>query len=177
MYYLRSCFGRFTHPIVWMRCTTPPSQLYDYNHRNHDESHRIYLDWSIYCISPTECQCYTFVCRHNFTLSLQRSLEHSPIAFDVNRWASRGGALLLRNLASTLPCRAFQHLSQCQLLRTQTELLADSISYPVPAEMTRSEPDRWTADEPHSSMMVMARHSTIAGCEGGSLGMLEFGSG
>ena len=115
--------------------------------------------------------------RRGWILPPHPRLEHRAVALNVNRWTPSSGALLLRNFTSTLPGGALQHLGQGQLLRTQTELLADGISYPVSAKIMRSEPLRLIAGEPYSSMMVIARHSMIAGCEGGSLGMPDTGSG
>ena len=53
--------------------------------------------------------------------------EDSAIALDVDRRTGRGGPLLLRNLASALPRRALEDLSQSELIRSHAGLLANLV--------------------------------------------------
>ena len=105
-------------------------------------------------------------------------LKHGPVTHNLDRRTARLRPPPLRYLPPPLPRRAFQHLCQGKLLRCKREFLADGNSDPI------TNVQHWMSvlyidGEDfliYSSITVIARHSTIAGCDGGTLGSPDTGS-
>jgi hypothetical protein len=58
--------------------------------------------------------------------------EDGPITLNLNRRSPRFGPQLLCDLSTAFPSRAFQDLSECQLLAIKPQTLADCIRRTIP---------------------------------------------
>lgn len=116
-------------------------------------------------------QCLYFLHPRRVYPRLSQALEHGAVADNVNGGTPRLGAHRPRDLPPPFPCRALEHLCEREGVLVEVELTPEAVCDAIPVRRQRHKKTRRGRGGTYSSMTVMARHSTTAGCEGGRHGM------